>query len=80
MRDLGITRVFNLRSDTEIEKFRAPPPVIEGVEVFRTPIFRKDDHSPEMMAKYVCARYSLCMITDQTRNIQVIPTLCQWTD
>ena len=53
MRALGITRVFDLRSDTEIEKYGAPLPVIEGVEILHTPVFRKDDYSPEVMAKYV---------------------------
>jgi hypothetical protein len=53
MRNLGITRVFDLRSDTEIEKYNSPLPDIEGIEILRTPIFQKEDYSPEMMAKYV---------------------------
>jgi len=55
MRALGITRVFDLRSDTEIEKYRTPLPLIDGVDVLRTPVFRWEDYSPEMMAKYVRA-------------------------
>ncbi|KAK7060362.1 hypothetical protein VNI00_001127 [Paramarasmius palmivorus] len=55
LRDLGVTTVFDLRSDTEIEKYNSPLPSIEGVEVLRTPVFKQEDHSPEMMAK----RYQL---------------------
>lgn len=51
LRQFGITRVFDLRSDTEIEKYRTPPPVIEGVEVVHVPVFKTEDYSPEMMAK-----------------------------
>lgn len=53
MRALGITKVFDLRSDTEIRKYNTPQPEIEGVEILRTPVFQTEDYSPEMMAKYV---------------------------
>lgn len=53
MRDLGITSVFDLRSDTEIEKYNTPLPVIDGVQVLQTPVFKTEDYSPEMMAKCV---------------------------
>ncbi|CAK5275325.1 unnamed protein product [Mycena citricolor] len=55
MKDLGITAVFDLRSDTEIEKYNTPLPTIEGVEVHHVPVFQKEDYSPEMMAR----RYQL---------------------
>ncbi|KAJ7068614.1 protein-tyrosine phosphatase-like protein [Mycena amicta] len=55
LKALGITQVFDLRSDTEIEKYKAPLPVIEGVSVNHVPVFKKEDYSPEMMAK----RYQL---------------------
>ncbi|KAL0950285.1 hypothetical protein HGRIS_010264 [Hohenbuehelia grisea] len=51
----GVSAVFDLRSDMEIEKYNAPLPTIEGVEVIRAPVFQKEDYSPEMMAK----RYQL---------------------
>ena len=51
MRELGITKVFDLRSDTEIEKYDTPVPEIEGIEIIRAPVFQKEDYSPEMMAK-----------------------------
>ncbi|KAF7981692.1 hypothetical protein HWV62_32256 [Athelia sp. TMB] len=51
LRDLGVTTVFDLRSDTEIAKWSASIPTIEGVEVIRTPVFKTEDYSPEMMAK-----------------------------
>jgi len=51
LRELGITTVFDLRSDIEMEKWDSPLPVIDGVEVLRTPVFRKEDYSPEMIAK-----------------------------
>ncbi|OCB85410.1 hypothetical protein A7U60_g7419 [Sanghuangporus baumii] len=51
MRELGITRVFDLRSDTEMEKYDTPVPQIEGVEVIRAPVFQIEDYSPEVMAR-----------------------------
>lgn len=57
MKALGITKVFDLRSDTEIEKYGTPIPEIDGVEIIRAPVFQKEDYSPEMMAKYV---HALC--------------------
>ncbi|KAJ3776711.1 protein-tyrosine phosphatase-like protein [Lentinula raphanica] len=55
IRRLGITKIFDLRSDTEIQKYNAPLPQIEGVELLHIPVFRTEDYSPEMMAK----RYQL---------------------
>lgn len=57
MKALGITKVFDLRSDTEIEKYSAPQPVIDGVEILRAPVFQTEDYSPEMMAKCVRVSY-----------------------
>jgi len=51
LRNLGIRKVFDLRSDTEMEKYSAPLPTIEGIEIVRAPVFQKEDYSPEMMAK-----------------------------
>jgi len=51
LKELGITTVFDLRSDTEIIKWKTPSPEIEGVEIVRVPVFKVDDYSPEMMAK-----------------------------
>ncbi|KAF8165595.1 protein-tyrosine phosphatase-like protein [Crassisporium funariophilum] len=55
VKQLGITRVFDLRSDTEIRKYNTPLPEIDGVEILHTPVFQTADYSPEMMAK----RYQL---------------------
>jgi hypothetical protein len=55
MKALGITTVFDLRSDPEMEKYSTPIPVIEGVQILRTPVFTDEDYSPESMAKYVRA-------------------------
>ncbi|KZP04568.1 hypothetical protein FIBSPDRAFT_968028 [Athelia psychrophila] len=51
LRALGVTTVYDLRSDTEIAKYNTPIPTIEGVEIIRTPVFKTEDYSPEMMAK-----------------------------
>jgi hypothetical protein len=51
LKQLGITQVFDLRSDTEIEKYNSPLPVIEGVAINHIPVFKKADYSPEMMAR-----------------------------
>ncbi|KAF9455935.1 protein-tyrosine phosphatase-like protein [Collybia nuda] len=48
---LGISKVFDLRSDTEIHKFNSPLPEIDNVEIIRAPVFQTEDYSPEMMAK-----------------------------
>ena len=61
LRLLGITTVFDLRSDTEIEKYNSPLPVIDGVEVLRTPVFQKEDYSPDMMAKCVRVSSPVCL-------------------
>jgi len=53
MKQLGITKVFDLRSDTEIRKYNTPMPEIDGVQVIHIPVFQTADYSPEMMAKYV---------------------------
>ncbi|RXW24710.1 hypothetical protein EST38_g1196 [Candolleomyces aberdarensis] len=55
LRDLGVTKVYDLRSDTEIRKYEAPFPKIEGMDVVHIPVFQTADYSPEMMAK----RYQL---------------------
>jgi len=55
LKELGITKVFDLRSDTEIKKYNSPLPNIEGVHIIHIPIFKTEDYSPEMMAK----RYQL---------------------
>jgi len=55
VKELGVTKVFDLRSDTEIRKYNTPQPHIDGVEVIHTPVFQTADYSPEMMAK----RYQL---------------------
>ena len=53
MKAIGVVKVFDLRSDTEIAKWKSPIPEIDGVEVVRAPVFKVEDYSPEMMAKYV---------------------------
>lgn len=53
---LGIKTVFDLRSDTEIEKYNSPIPTIDGIQVIHAPVFKREDYSPEMMAK--CVRYN----------------------
>ncbi|KAI0751035.1 protein-tyrosine phosphatase-like protein [Daedaleopsis nitida] len=51
LRDLGITTIYDLRSDTEMQKYNAPIPTVEGVEIVHIPVFKKEDYSPEAMAK-----------------------------
>ena len=50
-KELNITKVFDLRSDTEIRKYNAPLPKIDGVEIIHVPVFEATDYSPETMAK-----------------------------
>ncbi len=51
LKGLGITTVFDLRSDIEMLKYNAPIPVIDGVNILRAPIFKEEDYSPETMAR-----------------------------
>lgn len=48
-----MTTVYDLRSDTEIDKYKTPCPSIDGIDVIRVPVFKLEDYSPEMMAKCV---------------------------
>ncbi|KAJ7587133.1 tyrosine phosphatase family-domain-containing protein [Mycena floridula] len=49
LKHLGISKVFDLRSDFEVEK--APVPSIDGVEIVRAPVVKAEDYSPEALAK-----------------------------
>ena len=51
LKDLGISAVYDLRSDTEMHKYDSPIPEINGVEVHHVPVFKTEDYSPEAMAK-----------------------------
>jgi hypothetical protein len=53
LKSLGITHIFDLRSDPEMAKWHSPIPRIDGVEVIHAPVFKNEDYSPEMMAKSV---------------------------
>lgn len=67
--------MFDLRSDTEIEKWDSPLPVIDGVKVLRTPVFRKEDYSPEMMAK--CVRVCLCVPWTFELSFNMVGFVCR---
>ncbi|KAH7916222.1 protein-tyrosine phosphatase-like protein [Hygrophoropsis aurantiaca] len=51
MNALGISTIFDFRSDTEIQKYNSPIPSVRGVEILRTPVFKNEDYSPEALAK-----------------------------
>ncbi len=51
MQALGITTIFDLRSDTEIAKYDAATPEIAGATVLHVPVFAKEDYSPERMTQ-----------------------------
>ncbi|OCH88331.1 hypothetical protein OBBRIDRAFT_758450 [Obba rivulosa] len=51
LKALGVKKVFDMRSDTEIERYGTPCPELEGIEIVRVPVFKVEDYSPEMMAK-----------------------------
>lgn len=79
LRALGITTVFDLRSDTEIEKYNSPLPTIEGVEIIRTPVFQTGEYSPEKMAQ--CVR-EICVEAIITHSCwgQTISIIFAWTN
>ncbi|KAI9068474.1 hypothetical protein FKP32DRAFT_1663747 [Trametes sanguinea] len=51
LRELGITTIYDLRSETEMHRYETPIPSIEGVEIVHIPVFKTEDYSPEAMAK-----------------------------
>jgi protein tyrosine/serine phosphatase len=51
LRALGVTTIFDLRSDTEIAKYDAATPKIEGITILHAPVFTQEDYSPERMAQ-----------------------------
>ncbi|KAL1946463.1 hypothetical protein VTO73DRAFT_14567 [Trametes versicolor] len=51
LKELGITTVYDLRSDTEMVRYETPIPSVDGVEIVHTPVFKTEDYSPEAMAK-----------------------------
>ncbi|KAF8524578.1 protein-tyrosine phosphatase-like protein [Hysterangium stoloniferum] len=48
LKELGIKKIFDLRSDIETVKFGRPPPALGAqVELERIPVFKDQDYSPE---------------------------------
>ena len=80
MRDLGITTVYDLRSDTEMVKYDSPIPTINGVEVVHVPVFQKEDYSPEAMAQYVVLRYNAPPISSDEPSLQTVRAICERED
>ncbi len=48
---LGIKKVFDLRSQTEIKDYKAPPLEVDGVEVVNCPIMKDEAFDPASLAK-----------------------------
>ena len=48
---MGITTVYDLRSEAEMTKYSTPVPTIDGVSVLHTPVFAQKDYSPANMAR-----------------------------
>ena len=82
MRDLGVTTVYDLRSDTEMVKYDSPIPTIDGVEVVHVPVFQKEDYSPEAMAQYVVLRYNYNAppISSDEPSLQTVRAICERED
>lgn len=51
LRDLNIRKIFDLRSKTEMDKYNAPVPEIEDVDVRWTPVFKTQDYSDTTMTE-----------------------------
>ncbi|KAA1469502.1 hypothetical protein DENSPDRAFT_835137 [Dentipellis sp. KUC8613] len=51
LRALGIRKVFDLRSEAEIKKYKSPTPEIEGVEFVRIPVSQDEAYDPVSLAK-----------------------------
>ena len=50
LKKLGITTVFDLRSDLEIKKYQSATPDIEGVTFLRVPVSERDEYDPMALA------------------------------
>lgn len=59
LKKLGVTTIYDLRSDTEMVRYETPIPTVDGIEIVHTPVFKTEDYSPEAMAKYVLARLQI---------------------
>ncbi|KAI0034125.1 protein-tyrosine phosphatase-like protein [Vararia minispora EC-137] len=51
IKGLGITTVYDLRSEAEMSKYNTPVPTIPGVQILHTPVFSQKDYSPTNMAR-----------------------------
>lgn len=63
MKALGIAKVFDLRSDVEIHKYKSYQLPIDGIDIIKAPVFQMEDYSPETMAKYVRANHPCWLMT-----------------
>lgn len=53
LRALGISKIFDMRSDGEIANYKTKAPIIEGVEFTRVPVSQTEAYDPVSLA----ARY-----------------------
>jgi hypothetical protein len=53
LKELGVTVIYDLRSDTEIINYNTPQPEIADIQMRHIPVFKIEDYSPEEMSKYV---------------------------
>ena len=60
LRALGIKKVFDLRADSEIQKYKTATPAIEGVEFVRAPILEEALDPVGMAARYVSGARVCC--------------------
>ncbi|KAI0375894.1 hypothetical protein BV20DRAFT_932406 [Pilatotrama ljubarskyi] len=51
LKELGISTIYDLRSETEMLRYETPIPTVDGVEIVHIPVFKTEDYSPEAMAK-----------------------------
>lgn len=68
LQNLGLKMVFDLRSDTEIEKYKAAPLNVDGIDFVRAPVSRTESYDPVGLA--------LRMQSFQTEPLNVRVYLC----
>lgn len=51
LKELGVKKVFDFRSEVEIEKYKMGPMDVEGVEVVRCPVSEEEKYDPVSLAK-----------------------------
>lgn len=71
LKDLGVKKVFDFRSDTEIQKYKMPPMSVDRVEVVRCPVSEHENYDPISLAKKCVP----CVVSFLMLDLRVLPLM-----